>query len=201
MSWAEDKGREREPNISLHPRFVVVEDDPTLKLNVVPKEEKVISRKVYDKESTLFQRQVGGKPCWFKIDDKVSELGDICFANGVSPESKEYELQDLLHQMDEKLIHDYHQKHNADIEVDDGIHNKIQKLERKQKLNRTVFAIDTQNDDDTPNQRRGRNRKGEKESESSDRRTGRTVLYLTVGQMKHTRIVLKSRTQSEVELK
>jgi hypothetical protein len=173
-------------------------------LKDVPEGEKVISRKVYDKESTLFQRQVGGKPCWFKIDDKVSELGDICFANGVSPESKEYELQDLLHQMDEKLIQDYYQKHNADTEEDDGIHNKIQKLERKQKLNRTVFAIDTQKDDDTPYQRRGSagswvtNKKGEKESESSDRRTGRTVLYLTVGQMKHTRILLR---KSEVELK
>ena len=194
MAGTEVEVRDAEPNVTLHPRFVVVEDDPYIKLKDVPKEEKVISRAVYGKESALFSRNVGGKTCWFKVDDKVSETGNICFANGVSPDSKEYMLQDLLHRMDKVLIDDYHQSRSA-VVADDEIHKKVQKLERTQQLNKTIFAIDTQDDDDIPNKKKGKKKHGEKKS---DRRTGRTVLYLTVGQMKHTRMFLKPRPQSEV---
>jgi hypothetical protein len=190
--------------VELHPRFIVVDDDPNLKLKDAPKEQKTISCQVFGKDSTLFRRDnVGGpgKTCWFKTDTNVKEPGKICFANGVSPESKDYTLQVLLNQMDKKLMEDYHENHSAvqEAATDNDIHQKLYNIERQQKLERTIFAIDTENDDaPQQNKKKNKNKKGEKESVRSDRRTGRTVFYVTVGQMKHTRIFLKPRQQPEV---
>ncbi len=183
-----------EPTVELYPRFLVVEDDSYLNLKDVPKTEKTIDRVVYGKQSTLIKRDnVGGKTCWFKVDDNASERGKVCFAKGVSPESKDYTLQVLLNRMDNALIEDYHQNHSADSEAaDNDIHKKVQKFERQQNLDRTIFSIDTRNDDyKQKTKRNGRNKTGVEKSESKDRRTGRTVFYVTVGQMKHTRIFLK----------
>jgi hypothetical protein len=177
-----------EPEVELHPRFVVVEDDAYLNLKEVPKTEQKIEREVYGKKSTLIRRDnVGGKTCWFKLDDNLSERGKVCFAKGVSPESKDYTLQVLLNRMDKELMEDYHNSHSADpAAAEDQIHKKVQNFSRQQNLDRTVFSIDSQ-DDETRKTKKGKNK-----DKFKDRRAGRTVFYVTVGQMKHTRIFLKS---------
>jgi hypothetical protein len=196
------------PTVELHPRFVVVEDtgDPSVKLK--ERKEKSISVPVFGKPTTLISRENDDKKTsrWFKVDDDSSGSGKICFAKGVSPEIKGYALQVLLNQMDKKLMEDYYESRNDGDDtnsnaVGNDIHQKVRDLERQQNLDRTVFAIDTQCDEDIPMKKRGKKTKDEKESTSKDRRSGRTVFYVTVGQMKHTRIILKQRPDSEVTLK
>jgi hypothetical protein len=201
----QQKAHATEPKVDLHPRFIVVEDDSTLNLKEVPQTEKIITRSIYGKQTTLFKRdKVGGdKTCWFRADDNSSERGKVCFAKGVSPESMDYTLQVLLNRMDETLIDDYHQNHSTDpAAADDDTQQKVQKFVRKQHLDRMIFSIDTKPDDDAPKKKKKWGKTGEEES--PDRRTGRTVFYVTVGQMKHTRIMLKGpapSTQSEVKFK
>jgi hypothetical protein len=54
----------------------------------------------------------------------------------------------------------------------ESLDDKIKNMERRKKLARTAFAID-------PDKEKNKN-------------IGRTVFYITVGQMKHTQIVLKT---------
>jgi hypothetical protein len=127
-------------------------------------------------KSKRAERTVQGKPCLFKLADELTENPDICFCMDVAPECKDYRLQALLHQMDKMLLEGQtdsggYPGDGADQDEFESVEEKIKDIERKQKLARSVFAIDTQN--------------------KKKNRIGRSVFYVTVGQMKHTQIVLK----------
>jgi hypothetical protein len=141
--------------IKLYPRLIVTDDDSTIE------ECKHVKR---------------GKQCWIKTVDESTENPNICFCMDVAPECKDYRLQALLHRMDKMLLEDEAEGGRERLSLaSESLDAKIEKIERKQKLARTIFPIDPH-----------------KEKNKSSK-IGRTVFYVTVGQMKHTQIVLRKK--------
>ena len=145
--------------VFLLPRLVVSDDDPTKDKTV--EEEKLVKRE-----------NVGGpgKTCWFKEADELVEDPKICFCMGVSPDCRDYTLQALIHQMDNKIEMERQKK--AGDKQDDHIEKTLSAKDMKQHETKTIFLID--------------------KKDSKTHSVGRTVFVVTVGQMKHCQIFLKS---------
>ena len=137
----------------LHPRLIVTDDDSI-------------------EESKRAERKVLEKKCFFKTADELTENPDICFCMDVAPECKDYRLQALVHKMDRLLLDDEADDDGDAEGENESVQDKIKKIERQQRLARTVFGIDPQ--------------------KKKNKKIGRTVFYVTVGQMKHTQIFLKT---------
>jgi hypothetical protein len=144
--------------VFLAPRLIVADDDPT---------------QVVDKSKIAKRENVGGsnKACYFKAADQLTENPNICFGMDVSPDCRDYALQALLHQMDNKI----YMGHEIEASVQQETGNKIDKVltEKDQSLHetKTIFLI---------------NKKNPKKHS-----VGRMVFLVTVGQMKHFQISLK----------
>ena len=125
-------------------------------------------------KSKRAERMVQGKQCLFKPADEFTETPDVCFCMEVGPECKDYRLQAMLHQMDTILLKDDVGGGEFDDWGDkeyDSVEDKINDIVRKQQLARSIYPVDPR--------------------AKKNKRIGRTVFYVTVGQMKHTQIILK----------
>ncbi len=121
-----------------------------------------------DEAKVVHRENVGGpgKTCWFKNADELTEHPMICFAKGVSPDCRDYTLQKLIHEMDNCILQ---------IKASDDKTDRIEKLsemDRQHRETKAIFVIDKKN--------------------SKKHSVGRTVFFVTVGQMKHSQISLKS---------
>jgi hypothetical protein len=187
-----------QPTITMHSRFVTVADNAQLKLKeeAETKKSTQCERTLGDKKYQLFRRDIIGGPTWFRVDDHSTEIGKICFATDVSPETRDCSLQNLLLKMDNAILSDFEERDNMTSEENadqniadvDAVQKRVQAFTRKQVMNRTIFSYD----ETRPRNRKGKHRASDDEIYASDRRKGRTVFYVTVGQMKHTRIKIKS---------
>ena len=133
----------------------------------------------YDPEiqSELVKRDnVGGpgKTCWFKAADELTENPDICFGMGVSPDCRDYTLQALLQQMDHEIIQVQKRRFEGQQNSEDNVENFLSGKDREQLATRTVFMLNKHN------------------KYPKKHLVGRTVFYVTVGQMKHSKIFSKS---------
>ncbi len=128
-------------------------------------------------ESELVKREnVGGpgKTCWFKAADELTENADICFGMGVSPDCRDYTLQALLQQMDHEIVQVQKCKFKGRLNSEDHVEKILSSKDKKQHATRTVFLLNKH------------------KKEPKKHIVGRTVFYVTVGQMKHSKICLKS---------
>ncbi len=129
-------------------------------------------------ESKIVKRDnVGGpgKTCWFKEADELTENPEICFGMGVSPESRDYTLQALLQKMDNDLIKKQQSRSGLGRpDRENHIENYLNDKDKEHHATRTVFMVN-------------KNKK-----DSNKNLVGRTVFYVTVGQMKHSRIFPRS---------
>ena len=169
-----------QPQIQMYPRFLVVPDNETLKL----KEEKsnTTVKNIGGKDYKLFKREVTGVSTWFRVADEYHEHGKICFAKEVSPETQEFSLQHLLHKMDEAIMDSNLDDEDSDDDAE-NVSGRVKAFVRKQAIDRTIFSYD-------PSSKKG-------DVCASDNRKGRTVFYVTVGQIKQTRITIKSALQAQ----
>ena len=92
----------QDDHVLLRPRLIVADDDPAIN-------DKLIKRE-----------NVGGKTCWFKEADELTENPKICFGMGVSPNCRYHTLQALLLRMDNQIIAGHEDQngvvHNDEIE-------------------------------------------------------------------------------------
>ncbi len=123
-----------------------------------------------DEAEVVKRENVGGpgKTCWFKNADELTEHPMICFAKGVSPDCRDYTLQALIHRMDNCIEHEIKA---SDAKID-PIEKKLSERDRKHHETKAIFLIDQKN--------------------SKKHSVGRTVFFVTVGQMKHFQIFLKT---------
>ena len=176
-------GAQESDDPQMYPRFVVVPDTPQLNLKDEGENVTETKRQIGGKECSLFKRSILSAPTWFKVDDDSKEHGKICFAKNVSPEIRECSLQNLLHEMDKKIIQTECGDDSGDESADgDAVKSRLHAFARKQVIDRTIFAYDKAASKNSAS--------GDDEVRASDRRRGRTVFYVTVGQMKHTRITI-----------
>jgi hypothetical protein len=174
-------------NIRLIPRFNAVDLEPLSNEATFGKSDKI---KVYigsDDKKKFHRDNVGGKSRWFVYadDSKEKPHGVICSVKEIDTNAQKLFLQALLIQMDNKL-HQHKENCLRKRKQEDGMPRKLEESERALNINLLVYGCSDKSTGIKPDQ-----------DALIDRSSGRTVFYLTVGQMKYWRISIKQLSANE----
>ncbi len=170
-------------NIRLIPRFNAVDLEPLT--------DKERANKIHTSGEKYFHRDnVGGKSRWFIYadDSKEKPHGVICSVQEIDSNAPKLYLQAMLMQMDNKL-HQHKEHYLRKKKQEDGMPPKIEEVERALNMNLLVYGCSGKST--------GIKLKHKNQDACIDRSSGRTIFYLTVGQMKYWRISIKQPSASD----